>query len=584
MKRLLTRFSMRSRIPPALAHPFSRFSIRVKILSALAVDLCLMMALGAFAMFQMGLMFEQAEEIKDQTIPQLETVATMESVLNKYRKTQLELVVYENQEDKDRLIGAMEALEGEMDNHIAAYRARQPGPAAELADFEQGWEAFVNRNTQPVSGFVAVYSQANSGNAHPVFNRSAFEFEELVGMLEDLADASRADATTAFDQVQAAYDTARHFIFADTIFTLFISAVIGLVLSGRIAGRITNLRRATQKVARGDLERKVEISSKDEIGSLAANFNLMVDSLREQRYALQQRNAALQASLERQQQLTDDLIKRKASEEAAVRAQASAEAASEAKSMFLATMSHELRTPLTAILGYAQIMQMTAGTDVANDNNEYLDRILAAGRHLTTMINNVLDFSKIEQGKMDLDLTDFSVAALVDDVVSVIVPLLEKNGNHLDVHYPDDIGSMHGDQGKVRQILFNLLSNAAKFTHKGQIGLHVASMQRDDQEWIRFTVSDTGIGIAATDLAHLFQPFRQVDNSATRKYDGTGLGLALSHNMCELMGGAIEVESEINVGSRFIVYLPVRCQAHRTEHRAFQTSNSEPGLAQAVLN
>ncbi len=564
---------------------FSRFSIRVKILSALAVDLCLMMALGTFAMLQMGLMFEQAEEIKDQTIPQLEAVANMESVLNKYRKTQLELVVYQNQEDKDRLIDTMmPQLEAAMADYIATYRSLQPGTATELAEFEQAWQIFVDRNWQPVSGFVAVYSRPNTGNAHPVFNRFNGDFEILVGMLEDLANASRADAAVAFTQVESAYETSRHFIFADTIFTLFLSAVIGLVLSGRIAGRIKNLRQATQQVADGDLERKVEVSSSDEIGSLATNFNIMVDSLREQRCALQQRNEDLQISLDRQQQLTEDLIKRKASEEAAVRAQAAAEAASGAKSMFLATMSHELRTPLTAILGYAQIMRMTAGTGAVADNSEYLDRILAAGRHLTTLINNVLDFSKIEQGKMDLDLAEFSVAALVDDVVSVSVPLLEKNSNSLDVHYPDDIGTMNGDQGKVRQVLFNLLSNAAKFTHEGRIGLHIEQVQHDGQNMYRFIVSDTGIGIAAEYLDHLFKPFHQVDNSATRKYDGTGLGLALSKNMCELMGGTIDVESEVDVGSRFIVYLPVHFQPAQTGHSSVHLTHNGQAVEHVIFS
>jgi signal transduction histidine kinase len=560
---------------------FSRFSIRSKILSALSVDLLLMMALGSFAMFQMHLMFVQAEEIQEQTIPQLETIAKIESTLNQYRNAQLAFIIHTNEWDRERLLsgpGGMDELEREMRAHINEYRKHQPGAAelAELPELEKNWDELVKLNRQPVSGFIAVYSEENSGSTRPIFSRSTWFYDGAVTALNKLADASRSSATVAFGQVQSAYDTSRHFILADTFFTLFISAVIGLVLSGRIAGRISNLRQATQKVAGGDLDRKVEVSSNDEIGSLATNFNMMVDSLREQRCALQQRNTELQASLERQQQLMADLIKRKASEEAAVRAQSSAEAASEAKSMFLATMSHELRTPLTAILGYAQIMRITADTGTAADNGEYLDRILAAGRHLTTLINNVLDFSKIEQGKMDLDLADFSVAALVDDVVSVIVPLLEKNDNCLDVHYPDDVGTMHGDQGKVRQVLFNLLSNAAKFTHQGRVGLHVDLVQHDEQDWFQFTVSDTGIGIAGEHLGQLFKPFKQVDNSATRKYDGTGLGLALSKTMCELMGGTIDVESEVDVGSRFIVYLPVQFQpARAAQHSLYPAHNGQ---------
>ncbi|MEM7333025.1 MAG: response regulator [Chloroflexota bacterium] len=239
-------------------------------------------------------------------------------------------------------------------------------------------------------------------------------------------------------------------------------------------------------------------------------------------------------------------------------AKEAAEAASRSKSAFLANMSHELRTPLNAIIGYSEMLEEDA-TDFGHD--EFipdLQKIQKAGRHLLELINDILDLSKIEAGKMDLFMETFSLSELLEDVAFTIGPLVEKKGNQL-VLNDDDLGTMQADKTKVRQTLFNLLSNASKFTNDGTITIHTTRENMGSEgEWIQIQVIDTGIGIAPEKLEYLFEPFTQADASTTRKYGGTGLGLAISRRFCNMMGGDIIAESEVGKGSTFTVYLPAQ--------------------------
>jgi signal transduction histidine kinase len=219
------------------------------------------------------------------------------------------------------------------------------------------------------------------------------------------------------------------------------------------------------------------------------------------------------------------------------------------KSEFLANMSHELRTPLNAIIGYSEMLQEDAADLGAEQLTDDLKKINAAGKHLLELINAVLDLSKIEAGKMELYLESFDVARLVHDIAAVIQPLAAKNANRLEVRCPDAIGTMRADLTKVRQALFNLLSNACKFTERGTVSLAVGREAVDGQDWMVFGVSDTGIGMTPEQLTRLFEVFSQADAATTRKYGGTGLGLALSRKLCRMMGGDVIVESEAGRGS-----------------------------------
>jgi signal transduction histidine kinase len=306
----------------------------------------------------------------------------------------------------------------------------------------------------------------------------------------------------------------------------------------------------------------------------------MVVRLRNQRSLLEQRNTELRTSLSRQEQLTTDLVVRKEAEEAAYRAKAEAEAISQSKSRFLATMSHELRTPLNAILGYAQVLQLEAAISGQNENVPHLERIGVAGRHLLTIINNVLDFSKIEAGKMELDLSDIDVRQLADETLAIIGPLACERGNRVFLEC-GAIGTMWTDAAKLRQILFNLLSNAVKFTEHGTITLQVWRDVAIDSESVPvmcFEVVDTGIGISPEQQQRLFQPFAQADASIMRSYGGTGLGLALTRELCELLGGEISLASMLNQGTTFTVRLPVEPKTNRVldaHPRAFSPATEQ---------
>jgi signal transduction histidine kinase/DNA-binding response OmpR family regulator len=230
--------------------------------------------------------------------------------------------------------------------------------------------------------------------------------------------------------------------------------------------------------------------------------------------------------------------------------------ANQHKSDFLANMSHELRTPLNAIIGYSEMLEEEAGDLRQDAFVPDLQKIHGAGKHLLSLINNVLDLSKIEAGKMDLYLEDFAIAPMVQEITATVKPLIEKNANRLQIHCADGLGSMRSDLTKVRQTLFNLLSNACKFTEQGTITLEVDRESVNGDEWINFSVRDSGIGMSPEQTLKLFQAFTQADTSTTRKYGGTGLGLAISQKFCQMMGGEITVESVLGQGSRFTVRIP----------------------------
>jgi signal transduction histidine kinase len=540
-----------------------RLSIRFKILAAFVIDILLMVALGAFAAQQMRIMNERAVFVESQVIPSMASVANINSVINRYKILQLEYLIYSNDADKGRAEFWMRELESEMSGYFATYREliSNEDERNRFTQVEAAWDAVVIANHER---FIPSASMVNSGSVQPFYSRMNPLYNNLDVAMQQLSDESQSQAAAALDVVRSAYTSARTFIMTDTGVAIVLSSLIALVLSGRIARRIGGLTSATREVAAGNLERRVEVRSSDELGVLASNFNQMVDSLRTQRQTLEQRNDELQTSLKRQAQLTADLVRRKQAEEAAYRAQSAAESANQAKSMFLATMSHELRTPLNAMLGYAQLLHLTSGQ--RGDPPEVIDqleRILGAGRHLTTLINNVLDFSKIEQGKIDLTISEFNVCSLVREIADVADPLVRRRDNTLHVDCDSRVGSMQSDTTKVRQVLLNLVGNAAKFTEHGTISLRVvyeAQNGRHDGDWVTFSVCDTGIGIAEEHLDRLFQPFSQIDSSANRQYEGTGLGLALSRQLCRALGGDITVRSVLGQGSIFSVRLPVICK------------------------
>ena len=337
---------------------------------------------------------------------------------------------------------------------------------------------------------------------------------------------------------------------------VLVSGLLAWLVSSRlqalVSGPILELERTMRAVSVAkNYAVRAEKTSGDETGRLIDGFNTMLSEIQHRDKALQRANNDLKT---RTQELEDEIVQRKRMQEELLKAKDAAEEASRAKSAFLANMSHELRTPLNAIIGYSEILEEETRESGPPENVRDLQRIQAAGKHLLSLINGVLDLSKIEAGKMALHLEAFAVEPMVEEMITTLRPAAERNHNRLELRMAGDVGAMFADVTKVRQILFNLLSNACKFTEHGTIILDVE--RRQDR--LVFRVSDTGIGMTPQQQSNLFQYFTQADSSTARKYGGTGLGLAISQRFTHMMRGEIEVASSPGEGSVFTLDLPVK--------------------------
>ena len=262
-----------------------------------------------------------------------------------------------------------------------------------------------------------------------------------------------------------------------------------------------------------------------------------------------------------------------------------ADSANRAKSVFLANMSHELRTPLNAIIGYSEMLQEISEEQSLKDFSGDLSKIQDAGRHLLSLISDILDLSKIEAGKLEIYLEDVQLPDLVEEVRVIVAPLTAKNSNRLEINCPPDIGSLHTDRTKLKQSMLNLLSNASKFTANGTIALDVKRGAWGPGSMVTFIIRDTGIGMTQEQVARLFQAFSQADASTTKRYGGTGLGLTITRRFCEILGGAVTVASEAGKGSTFTITLPDRSARHEPAATASAATDgaAEPGNAPLVM-
>ncbi len=325
------------------------------------------------------------------------------------------------------------------------------------------------------------------------------------------------------------------------------SGCVSLLVSARmrrwITDPINNLRHAMMRVsADKDFSLRVPKMHNDETGELIHGFNVMLSEIEQAHEDLQKLNATLEEKVtERSERLRH--------------AKELAEQANRTKSAFLANMSHELRTPLNAIIGYSEMLREQAHEMEQADVISDLEKIEKSGKHLLAIINEILDLSKIEAGRVDLFPEAFELRHIVDEVLTSATPLIVKNGNDVSVDVESGI-QVFTDQTRLRQILTNLVGNAAKFTDKGSITIRATTEVMDDQRWISVAVQDTGIGLTEEQTRKLFEPFVQADASTTRKYGGTGLGLAISAKFTQMLGGSLQIKSQLGRGSTFTVRLP----------------------------
>jgi signal transduction histidine kinase len=339
---------------------------------------------------------------------------------------------------------------------------------------------------------------------------------------------------------------------------LLFAAVLSSRLQRLISGPILDLAAVAGRVsANRDYSIRARRASTDELGELVEKFNEMMEQIHQRDIALERAQSELEERVrERTSELEDEIITRRMVEQDLLNAKDAAEESNRAKSAFLANMSHELRTPLNAIIGYSELLEESDFAAADQSVSGDLRSINKAGQHLLHLINDILDLSKIEAGRMDLRSEPVLAGSIVDDVAATIQPLARKNGNEFTAHLGQNDFIVNVDMMRFRQSLLNLLSNACKFTENGKVTLNVDRRVSDGANWVCFEVRDTGPGIAPEDMNKLFRPFSQVDSSATRKHDGSGLGLAISQRFCELMGGTITVDSEPGKGSAFTIRLP----------------------------
>src|SRR5712671_74516 len=496
-----------------LVGPVARLPWRVqsKLLVAFLAIVALLIALGAIGLYELSAVNQRTEEL----IKSERKIAAYRQVQHDTTSQLYSISSALLVSDERTLDSALRQL-NQFGYDLERLQFVAKDEIKLLGKVRQEYDRFIAVVTRVVElirgGHVEEAREAQLKEARPLANR-------LERLTNELVNKAEADVVAGIEASGEAYRTSQTIVIAFALGAIALALILGRTISWSLIGPIREIDARLSEIASGDFTERVKVGNRDELGALAANVNRMSEQL-------------------------GDLYQQ-------------LEMASEHKSAFLASMSHELRTPLNAIIGYSEMLHETAQDEGQQEFLPDLAKVRDAGRHLLGLINDILDLSKIEAGKMDLYLEDVDIAGLVEEVRSIVEPLTAANANHLEIVCPGTIGSLYTDRTKLKQSLLNLLSNAGKFTHEGRVELEIRPAGAE----IVFIVRDTGIGMTDAQQGRLFQAFSQAEVSTSRQYGGTGLGLAITKHFCEMLGGRITVESVSGEGSTFTITLPDRSRA-----------------------
>ena len=383
-----------------------------------------------------------------------------------------------------------------------------------FARVRRDYEEFIAVVTQAVElireGRIADGRELQLTRATPLADR-------LERLTNELVNKAEAEMVASVEASHAAYVDSQRALVVFAVVSIALALALGYGISSSLIGPVKQMETRMRELAGGDFSKRVEVPNRDELGALAADLNRMSDQL-----------GSLYGQLE---------------------------AASRHKSEFLANMSHELRTPLNAVIGFSEVLQEQMFGELNDKQKEYVHDIHASGKHLLSLINDILDLSKIEAGKVELELSTFHLPSSLEGTMTLVRERATRHGIEVSLAVDDKLGEIVADERKVRQVLLNLLSNAVKFTPDGG-RVDVRAELADSA--VQIAVRDTGIGIAPEDQELIFEEFRQVGNDLFRKREGTGLGLTLARKFVSLHGGRIWVQSELGKGSTFTFTLPLR--------------------------
>jgi signal transduction histidine kinase len=493
-------------LPDAVAR--APASIHRKLLAAFLAIVGLLFVVGAVSVSELGLVTRQTEDL-----------VKLQRKIAAYRQIQHDTTLQLYSVASALLVPDERTLEstlrqlGQFGYDLDRLQFVAKDEAEILARVRTDYESFTAVVGEVIElirkGKTAEGRELQTGKAGPLADR-------LERLTNELVNKAEADMVAGIDESQERFAISRRLVIGFAIASMLLALALGYAISWSLIGPVRAMDACFNELAAGGFGRRIDVPNRDELGELAANLN---------------RTSAELGRLYRQ-----------------------IETANQHKSEFLANMSHELRTPLNAIIGFSEVLSERLFGEINEKQAEYLGDILQSGQHLLSLINDILDLSKIEAGRMELELSEFDLSGVVDNTMTLVRERAVRHGIALGRSIDERLGTIHADERKVKQVLLNLLSNALKFTPEGGKIEVRAALSNDTAE---ISVTDTGVGIAPEDQATVFEEFRQV-GTASSKVEGTGLGLAISRKFIELHGGRIWVKSQVGSGSTFAFSLPLR--------------------------